>query len=544
MKKIFISYRRSDTSAASGRIYDRLVKRFGKESIFKDVDVIPLGVDFREHISRVLEQSAVQLVLIGPSWLNVTNEYGLRRLDLADDPVRMEIEIALRLGVALVPLLVDGAQLPNDIALPTAIHELAHAKAYALGSGLQFDMDLEVALSAIETQLGGGQRNALLGGMQLAPLRHLQVGRRTAISSGVAVAMGLTAAGAWWFAHSARLLTPLTPSYTPPRLRWQSRMPGPLTAGPTVTGGLVYAVSGGDALFALNASDGSVQWQQRTERQVTGVIAADQGLLCVGSPDGYVYGFNAQTGFARWRWHAQGSATGSSLPTVANGQAYVYLNGGLGSLDLAGHIVGLDGTDGSQQWSYTSAGSSEWPPVVSNDVLYAGTTSEQVFAITARDGSLRWSQVTAPVTDTVPTPLATMVFIGSSDGHTQALDIVSGSILWTTSTPDSIHFPPAADVASVYVGSENGMLYALRRQDGIERWRYSTGSSIVSPPLVVSDAVMASTSDGYLYALGVVHGELRWRYAVGSVPTGLSVANGVGYLGTAEGVLLALTLNS
>ncbi len=46
MSGIFISYRRSDNPDATGRIYDRLVAEFGKAKVFKDVDSIPLGMDF------------------------------------------------------------------------------------------------------------------------------------------------------------------------------------------------------------------------------------------------------------------------------------------------------------------------------------------------------------------------------------------------------------------------------------------------------------------------------------------------------------------
>jgi hypothetical protein len=44
---IFISYRRDDSVDITGRIYDRLVQHFSRDTVFKDVDSIPLGIDFR-----------------------------------------------------------------------------------------------------------------------------------------------------------------------------------------------------------------------------------------------------------------------------------------------------------------------------------------------------------------------------------------------------------------------------------------------------------------------------------------------------------------
>ena len=66
MSKIFISYQRDKTSGITGRIFDRLKAVFGKERLFKDVDSIPFGVDFVQHIGDVLEQCKVVLVIIGP----------------------------------------------------------------------------------------------------------------------------------------------------------------------------------------------------------------------------------------------------------------------------------------------------------------------------------------------------------------------------------------------------------------------------------------------------------------------------------------------
>ena len=74
MSKIFISYRRDDTSDAAGRIYDRLASHFGAESIFFDIDSVPLGIDFREHVDKVIAKCDVQLVIIGDACLGATPE--------------------------------------------------------------------------------------------------------------------------------------------------------------------------------------------------------------------------------------------------------------------------------------------------------------------------------------------------------------------------------------------------------------------------------------------------------------------------------------
>ena len=69
MPKVAISYRRTDSDAITGRIFDRLVARYGSESVFRDIDNMPAGVDFRHHIDKIVSQSDVVLAIVGPRWV-------------------------------------------------------------------------------------------------------------------------------------------------------------------------------------------------------------------------------------------------------------------------------------------------------------------------------------------------------------------------------------------------------------------------------------------------------------------------------------------
>jgi len=68
MPQMFLSYRRDDATGVAGRIFDRLVAEYGKESVFMDVDTIPPGTDFRGHLFNVLQQCDLMLAIIGPRW--------------------------------------------------------------------------------------------------------------------------------------------------------------------------------------------------------------------------------------------------------------------------------------------------------------------------------------------------------------------------------------------------------------------------------------------------------------------------------------------
>ena len=49
--RVFVSYRRRDSALVTVRIRDRLARHIGAESVFMDVDSIPLGKDFRVAIT-------------------------------------------------------------------------------------------------------------------------------------------------------------------------------------------------------------------------------------------------------------------------------------------------------------------------------------------------------------------------------------------------------------------------------------------------------------------------------------------------------------
>ncbi len=124
--KVFISYRRKDSHYIADRIYDWIEREFGADNIFKDVDSIPLGRDFRRILHDAVARCDALLVVIGPRWLNETDAEGRRRVDDPGDYVRIEIETALTRDVPVIPLLVDGAPFPRREDLPPSLQDLVY----------------------------------------------------------------------------------------------------------------------------------------------------------------------------------------------------------------------------------------------------------------------------------------------------------------------------------------------------------------------------------------------------------------------------------
>jgi len=151
---IFISYRRSDSNDVTGRIYDRLSQHFGRDVVFKDVDSIPFGVDFRTHLNQGVGNCLVLVAVIGSTWLNVAGTDGKRRLDNPDDWVRAEIETALGREIPVIPLLVAGASLPREAELPEPLKPLAYRNAAQARPDPDFDHDLKRLIRRLEEVVG------------------------------------------------------------------------------------------------------------------------------------------------------------------------------------------------------------------------------------------------------------------------------------------------------------------------------------------------------------------------------------------------------
>ena len=151
--KIVVSYRRAD-SAMAGRIFDRLVERFGQNSLFIDIDNIPFGGDFRKHIADALTSSDLLVAIIGRDWIG-QRENGPARIMNAADPVRVEIETAIRSRVPILPVLIDGAMMPDPEQLPDSLNEFAFLNALEVESGRDFKVHIQRLFGAVAQFLGG-----------------------------------------------------------------------------------------------------------------------------------------------------------------------------------------------------------------------------------------------------------------------------------------------------------------------------------------------------------------------------------------------------
>ena len=131
MAKVFICYRRDDDPWFPSILYDALEEHFGQGQIILDVENIPAGEDFRAYLEKSVRDCKIFLVVIGDRWLEILKS---RRKDLKDF-VRLEIEVALKRQIPVVPVLIGKAKMPTGSALPPKLKDLAYKQGVEVRAG-------------------------------------------------------------------------------------------------------------------------------------------------------------------------------------------------------------------------------------------------------------------------------------------------------------------------------------------------------------------------------------------------------------------------
>ena len=150
---VFISYRRDDSADVTGRIHELLLQRCARDVVFKDVDSIPLGIDFRQHLENALSQCRVLIAVIGDQWIERGSAMGKRRIDDSRDQLRIELEVALGRNIPVIPVLVRKASMPLEEELPPSLKSLAYRNGIQIRPDPDFNGDMDRLIKGIEPHL-------------------------------------------------------------------------------------------------------------------------------------------------------------------------------------------------------------------------------------------------------------------------------------------------------------------------------------------------------------------------------------------------------
>lgn len=186
--RIFVSYRWEDVNKRFYRLHGGLLGAFGREAVFMDAGGIRTRAGFSAALDEALVQCDVMLALIGRSWrrgvgiqddtgpvlpgvldsvfgdlVRGTNEVDRRFGPDRDELMQLELESALRQGMKVIAVLLDGADMPTRQELPQSMAELARADARQL-CRRRWRSQLTELIEELRALESRGQRRASLRG--------------------------------------------------------------------------------------------------------------------------------------------------------------------------------------------------------------------------------------------------------------------------------------------------------------------------------------------------------------------------------------------
>lgn len=122
---------------------------FGSKQVFLDMEDIAAGTDFPRIIEEAVSNCELLLAIIGPSWAEMRDEFGRRRIEDISDFVRLEIGAALGRKIPIIPVLVENAKIPKADELPEELKLFATLQGVALTHD-RWDDDIARLFAAIK----------------------------------------------------------------------------------------------------------------------------------------------------------------------------------------------------------------------------------------------------------------------------------------------------------------------------------------------------------------------------------------------------------
>ena len=136
---VFVSYQRTDTAMAAHALFYAL--RLAGHEAYVDTGAIAPGQFYRQVIANAISESNLLLALVGP-------HFDVGRLAEPTSVVTFEWQRARFHRTAVVPVLVDGAEMLRDDQLPAPLRWFTRTDAINL-RGPSFVADVAACISAV-----------------------------------------------------------------------------------------------------------------------------------------------------------------------------------------------------------------------------------------------------------------------------------------------------------------------------------------------------------------------------------------------------------
>lgn len=317
-------------------------------------------------------------------------------------------------------------------------------------------------------------------------------------------------------------------------VKWTLKTGGAVVSSPVLSDGVIYVGSDDGSLYAAEAATGVEKWKFATKGHVRSTPAIVDGRAYFGSYDGFFYAVEAATGKLVWKFETQGERRfaakglhGStprqqvipdawdcylSSPVVVGGRVY------FGSGD--GHIYALDAEKGELAWKFATQNVVHASPAVVDGVLYVGSWDTFLYALDAASGELKWKFKTGEDPEnhnqegiqSSPTVVDGTVYFGCRDFHLYAVDAKTGVEKWKHKIT-WINATPTVRDGRVYASTSiPAMFFAVDAKTGAEIYRVDLKVPAFSSPILAGNLAYVGSFNGKLFAVDLTTQKIAWEF--------------------------------
>jgi outer membrane protein assembly factor BamB/serine/threonine protein kinase len=385
------------------------------------------------------------------------------------------------------------------------------------------------------------------------------VGRRRALAALAGVAAGGLAVAGWELIRPSPLepgtrrlaARQALPPHQPGAKIWSYPVGSPVEAV-AAAGPIVFAGTGENSVYALNATTGALIWRREITHAVHDqLVLAGNNVIIGDGIGGGVYALEATTGRQRWR-----ISSGAVLGLAAAG-GVVYAGFAIKSRTTGG-VTALSADRGQVVWTVefgrkldTTGGLA-----VSRGVVYVTTSHGEIYAFRAADGRRLWRIAGRNVTFGLAPPVVARGVVYASSGNKipvlYAVHAAAGRGLWHRAL-GAAAFPAYLAVADgvVYAGLTRingaaglnaGGLSARHAATGRQLWQVPVAGGVHLAPSTAPGVVYTGSNNGALDAWQAGTGTRLWSFsAAGLIGTNIAVTDGIVYFGSNDNHVYAVT---
>jgi len=318
-----------------------------------------------------------------------------------------------------------------------------------------------------------------------------------------------------------------------PPTRWRFDLGAPLSAGPLLHEGWVYAAAEDGTVVALDAANGGSGWRVKLDVAPRGRISGSADAMHFRTDQGVTVALDLANGSERWRFAPGG---GVNVPLVAGGLVVVAARNG--------DVYAFDSATGHAHWQTSSERTLRADPALVEgalDRVVIGDIGGRLVWLSLQTGELvdEWTlggEFAGPVTQ------VDGVILAAPRPQIVALDD-AGIVRWRMETRQPTRLPIVERNGVVYA-DESPDLFALDMETGALLWRYTSRALTVTFG-IGDELAIAGMHTGEVHGIDLATGERVWRYrtndSIRGTPT-VDEVNGVAYFGSLDGRVYAIEI--